>query len=171
MNEVTERQGWLDGDDQKTLLEFVLYGDPSSHFDKVPLLRSKGIYEPALRHAKTAERQPAHIFCQHRSTAREDIDIPVDLIRRVVSHLHTCCPEVHGGSVKIHSCVTCNGQCGISCQCGAGNIHSHGTPTFNKLTRFTSRKALSTIDGREITKYARATVGPAGDILKTTLSR
>lgn len=50
--EMTERQGYLDGEDQKTILSFVLYGDPLAslydlkHISK-PLYRPKG--QPKLK--------------------------------------------------------------------------------------------------------------------------
>ena len=170
MNEIAERQGWLDGDDQKTLLEFVLYGDPSSHLDKMPDSNPKSAYQP-LATTKGAFRSRPHLLCQHRTSAKSEGDVPVDLIHRVVGHLHECCPEMHGGSLKIHGAMSCNGQCGLNCQCGAGGLHSHGIGPLHKLTLFTSHRALPTADGKEVRRFARATVNHAGDIVKTTVSR
>ncbi|MBI2954169.1 MAG: tetratricopeptide repeat protein [Chloroflexi bacterium] len=170
MDETIARQGWLDGDDQKTLLEFVLYGDPSSHLDKAPEPKPKAAYRPAALPKRATHSRP-HLWCRHRMSAKDDGEMPVNLIHKVVSHLHTCCPEMHGASVRIHSCVSCNGQCGARCQCGASGLHSHGLEIPRKVTLFTSRKALQTADGRQVPRIARATVDTAGDIIKTTVSR
>ncbi|HPO58940.1 MAG TPA: hypothetical protein PLV53_08850, partial [Anaerolineaceae bacterium] len=40
VNEMTKRQGYLDGEDQKTLISFVLYGDPLRTHE-LPRIRSK----------------------------------------------------------------------------------------------------------------------------------
>ena len=38
VREMTQRQGYLDGEDQKTLISFVLYGDPLASYDGFRIL-------------------------------------------------------------------------------------------------------------------------------------
>lgn len=170
-NEMTERQGWLDGDDQKTLLQFVLYGDPSSYLDKAPEKKPKMVHQPAVTVSKTALRSRVCIYCKHPAPVRADAEIPVDLIQKVVRHLYACCPEMHGASVKLQCSVGCNKQCVSNAQCGAGGLHSHGRRMPQKLTHFTSRRPIPTADGKEVPRFARATVNLHGDVIKTTVSR
>ncbi|MBI4321377.1 MAG: tetratricopeptide repeat protein [Chloroflexi bacterium] len=167
MNEMLERQGWLDGDDQKTLLEFVLYGDPSCYLDKAPELRKNAhVAQP-----KRVLRTRPHLFCRRRSSAKQDHEVPKEIIYKAMDHIQTCCPHMHDGSIKIACCVSCDGHCGIYCQCGAGEHHTHEVSTPQKVLTFTSRKIVHAEDGRKVPRLARATLDEVGSVLKTVVSR
>jgi hypothetical protein len=60
--EMTKMQGFLDGEDQKTLLSFVLFGDPLAKYDGLkgfpkPLIRVKS--HPAVRTISDSDLEPA----------------------------------------------------------------------------------------------------------------
>jgi tetratricopeptide (TPR) repeat protein len=59
--EMTRKQGFLDGEDQKTLLSFILFGDPLAQYDGIQstpkLIRPKG--HPALKTVSDSDLQPA----------------------------------------------------------------------------------------------------------------
>ncbi|MCB2203086.1 hypothetical protein KQH56_03685 [bacterium] len=59
--EMTRKQGFLDGEDQKTLLSFILFGDPLAQYDGIQstpkLIRPK--QHPALKTLSDSDLQPA----------------------------------------------------------------------------------------------------------------
>ncbi len=79
--EMNSRQGYLDGEDQKTIISFVLYGDPLASRE-IPLAQHKSIW----RNAESAP-QPVTV-CDRSEGTDNSQDIPtevLDSVRQVVS--------------------------------------------------------------------------------------
>ena len=76
--EMHKRQGYLDGEDQKTLISFVLYGDPLARPDKFPIGR------PPKDVLRFAEKPPQiKTVCDRSETPAASEAIPEEIINEV----------------------------------------------------------------------------------------
>ncbi len=103
--EMHQRQGYLDGEDQKALISFVLYGDPSLPITAIhgsaPVQSvSKGICPP--------------IICQSRSEAggRYASD---ELVSRVKGRIEASLPHMSDARVRAKPLPVCDGTCQKPC--------------------------------------------------------
>lgn len=93
--EMTERQGFLDGEDQKTILSFVLYGDPlASIYDlkqiPKPLYRPKG--QPKFKTISDSLEE----------TDNEVLDMPVEILNGVKSVVKTYLPGLENAQMNLN---------------------------------------------------------------------
>ncbi|MCL4459081.1 MAG: tetratricopeptide repeat protein [Chloroflexi bacterium] len=166
LNATLERQGWLDGDDQKTLLEFVLYGDPAARLEGIDIKKT----EQKIAALKPAHSRP-HLFCQRKLPSHALGDVSQELVYKVVQHVVSCYPEMSEASLRFSCRESCRGQCGAACQCGKERPHRHVVDSPQKITTFTSQKSLPTQDGAHLSRIARVTVDHSGNIIKTLISK
>lgn len=90
--EMDRRQGYLDGEDQKTLISFVLYGDPL--YNDLSLAGSRA--------GRRVSKHSLHLQADAQSAAGEG-SLPDWLTKGLESeppHIHTVCDRVDGGSGK-----------------------------------------------------------------------
>jgi hypothetical protein len=91
---MTQRQGYLDGEDQKTLISFVLYGDPlgyleeNIYLDKRPLAREAGV-----REIKTISDQDLALTKNPR--------ISKDLSKELGEIMQSYIPSLNNADIKI----------------------------------------------------------------------
>lgn len=147
-----ERQGYLDGDDQKTLLAFGLFGDPL-----------QSLYP--VEGAANAMKRPSDItlLCNQSGTTVSARSVSPQLLRTAIEQIGAECSIVADGSIRIHQRPGCAGGCGHSGHQSSGSEAS--------VTTVTARKEIPTPDGTHIVKVARATVAPNGEIAKIVVSR
>ena len=93
INVMTERQGYLDGEDQKTLLSFVLYGDPL------------GYLEANVDMEKSIERDGRNLRVKAVSdqdgTLAKTSRIPQDVAVNLNEMLHSYLPSLDNASMKV----------------------------------------------------------------------
>ena len=155
--EMYGRQGYLDGDDMKTLLEFVLYGDPLASLGTAPAPKSAfRAAEPASfpllcgKHAKTL---PLHQFSE-------------DLVERVRRSLAWLQQDAEVGEIEVALRSGCpTGVCRV-CRAVSGRPEEDPEALF-----FTTRRQLRTEDGTVVMQWARVVVDPAGRITKMVVTR
>ena len=159
---MSKRQGFLDGEDQKTLISFVLYGDP--------LLTGPNIIAaPSRSSGKSMQSAKGTLNPACSKGAQVSTELPggaatlSDVKRLVARYL----PGAGSFDVRVNRAqVGCN--CG-SADCLAGR---HGTKSaFNpERTVYTVRNTvqLSQYTQRQ---YARVTVDKSGKITKLAVSR
>lgn len=164
--EMHNRQGYLDGEDQKTLISFVLYGDPLSQ----PLgsgQQIKTILRPArpLRHIKTVcDRVRSDDAGQPVST---EVDAQVKQVvekylpgmagaQITISHEHAEC------SLAEHNCPTA--QLGGSVD---ASVHSAGKPSRRVVVLSKQVKSAT----HQHHHYARLTLDESNHLVKLVVSR
>lgn len=172
MNQATRRQGYLDGDDQKTLLSFHLLGDPAARLTVNPrraaaqqaTLAAKGLSQP--------KSLDAPLYCKVRAhSSQAQASLPKgDLLGRALRWLTRAAPDIGEAGAVIVPRATCDDPhvragepCGSCAMAGAGD--AAGTYVV------TTHKSLSLADGTRIDRIARATVDGQGDLLKISVSK
>jgi hypothetical protein len=146
--EMHVRQGFLDGEDQKTLISFVLYGDPLATQAAVPT--------PASQAKRRALR-----FTTRRTRAVAPAGLPLDstLAPETVAQIKTLVaqylPEMRGAELLAARTR--------ALPAGAKGPGQHATTiTLAKTVRDRSRRHPH---------YARVTFDDAGQIVKLSVSR
>ena len=151
-----ERQGHLDGDDQKTLLEFVLYGDPLC-----------ALFQPGDEEEAEEVPPDLKLLCnQSKATANGRVASPA-FLRTAIELAVTLSPDIANGSVRVVRRSTCLGTC-------EHRGHREAQPEAGAATEvigITARKEISTEDGGRIAKFVHVTLDDAGNVLKTVVSR
>ena len=160
--EVQGRQGYLDGDDQKTLLSFLLLGDPSVKLATAPSKEAKvAIPEPMV--APT----PA-LYCRHRALAAPKATVEGDILVRVRRYLQRLSPDIADSQLTVLPRILCTAHgphyCGEDCHREQPSIQASAYV-------ITSQKAVSMVDGSQLRRVARVTVDPKGSVLKVSVSK
>jgi hypothetical protein len=164
VKEMHRRQGYLDGEDQKTLISFVLYGDP--------LATSKKI-----RKRKFATKMPEEIFPpKHIKTICDRIDIPGtsepiprEVIANVKKIVDQYLPGMRGAKVCLsheHSECSSSGHTCPTEQLG-GKTKYTKNPERRVVTL--SKQIMQTNQSHET--YARLTLDMEGNMVKLAVSR
>jgi tetratricopeptide (TPR) repeat protein len=163
--EMVKRQGYLDGEDQKTLISFVLYGDPLYMLAPASVpLTGKVIVRRTTRPSEVKTACALNGGC-----TPEDVQLDAasnERVRGIVSHY---LPGMADAETRVHS---------QHCGC-AGNGHTCPTSQIGSkqagqadagTTVVTLSKAVSEGTHRHA-RYARLTLDPSGKVLKLAVSR
>ncbi len=157
--EMNKRQGYLDGEDQKTLISFVLYGDP---------LVSTGAFMSLSKGTMRYKPHQAMIMmsdCQDEKT--EPQRLPVEIIREVKQFVEPYLPGLDGATVHInreHSVCDENGVAysDANAKNNPGQKRGRVVVTISKnvqTTQYTHHH------------YARVTLDAKGKPIKLVVSR
>ena len=160
-NEMHSRQGYLDGEDQKTLISFVLYGDPLASREKSP------------KKAKGITRQRAHrvvkTVCDRAEDEQFVPEISGEMLRKVKKEVEIYLPGLENASVLINrqhgACSARNHRCPTGefvVKNAAGALEDRVVVTFSKRVEVASRTNF---------QYARATLDKEGKMVKLAVSR
>jgi tetratricopeptide (TPR) repeat protein len=155
------RQGYLDGEDQKTLISFVLYGDPLAQVlpDGTTPKRIMRVDAHASAEVKAiCDRTEGH------STPMQDL--PAETMATVKSIVAEYLPGMQGSKVSFsHEHVECLGH-----NCTLPHIHRKAmglAPTRSLVTL--SKKMQS--GNQTHPQYARITMDAQGKVVKLAVSR
>lgn len=160
IQEAQTRQGYVDGDDQKTALEFILLGDPTARLTS----SKKGMaLEDGLVEAASA---PPQMYCKRRSF-EAGVRVEGELLARARSYLKRVAPDAWDTQLTVlprHCCTSgrffeCQGECQQEKAVPVG-------PYF-----VTARKSITLQDGRTMRRVARLTVDEDGRLLKACVSK
>jgi hypothetical protein len=161
-HEMHSRQGYLDGEDQKTLISFVLYGDPLT----LPLYSSRGL-ESTLRSRNLPGQ--VKVICD-----RSEEEYPVETVpEEVLLHVKQIVARYLPGMSDAHLTISrervqCNSQ---SHKCPAAQMGPDSLPTRQPNRRVvTLRKEVQRIS-KVHHHYARLTLDPHGKLVKLVVSR
>ncbi|MDP2663392.1 MAG: tetratricopeptide repeat protein [Dehalococcoidia bacterium] len=161
IQEAQSRQGYVDGDDQKTALEFILLGDPAARV--LSLKKRAGVQESML---DTSPSQP-QLYCKRRSSEGGAVRVEGEFMARARNYLKRVAPDAWDTQLSVlprHCCVSgrffeCQGEC-------------HNEKTIPTGPYFvTARKSISTQDGWMLHRVARITVDDDGRLLKACVSK
>jgi len=180
--EMHHRQGYLDGEDQKTLISFVLYGDPLAQPLGNPI-QPKGASHPAVLRSIKPPRGVKTICDRAR---HEDIENPVpgDVIEHVKGIVEQYLPGMKDAQVALsheHSQCIMAGH-----ECPTGQLHrkpagknvtllDEGTPPLPEDTMTTRRIVVLSkeVNGSAHMHrhYARLTLDEGNHLVKLVVSR
>jgi len=178
--EMSKRQGYLDGEDQKTLIAFVLYGDPLAQVTS-PVLHAKSLrYQSRL----LAELRTV---CDRRVPAEADPSLPPEVLASVRRVVVRYLPGMSDARVTYtHSRARCSGE-GHACPTSQMEHHtvSGGLPRPHIPARqaasgarqdgrlpalVTLSKQVSRAEGVH-PRIARLTLNERGKLMKLVVSR
>jgi hypothetical protein len=165
--EMHQRQGFLDGEDQKTLISFVLYGDPLYS----PSTESYSLGRKSIQRQKNTSMN-IKTACALGGPAVGGSDasqIPLDQVKSIMANY---LPGMEDADLRVHQ---------QTCSC-SGKDHNCPTAQFarknpdiheNSQRRFvqvTLSKRISTAD-HDHPRFARLTLNPNGKVIKLVVSR
>lgn len=153
--EMQQRQGYLDGEDQKTLLSFVLYGDPAL---------------PATTHRPLpAEREKPScppLLCQHPPRQAKSA-VSDRLINTVEQTIALNLPHMLHAPMRAERIRLCSGACSRRCR----HSGSKAAAPAPEQWAFTLRKDIPIAGEGAHRQVVRVTVDPQGRVLKMSVSR
>lgn len=159
MEEMAERQGFLDGEDQKTILSFVLYGDPSL---KAPIVAS-------------STKQPAEgeifcpsVVCGMRAQDRAEVD--EEVVAKVRRYLVEKAPFM----AKLELKVASQSLCAKDCNCGESCFLRQAPLGVKKAPPnlvFTSQQLAPLPGDGTLKQIFRVTADQGGNVLKVAISK
>lgn len=172
--EMVSRQGYLDGEDQKTLISFVLYGDPLAYITDYKV-QSKSIFR-SLQHSpeiKTiCDRTFANGECHQDAVTPPIPEETLASVKQVVEQYLpgmrgaqiSCSPTHAGCSGKNHSCPTSQ----LTCKSNSEEKINRRVVTLSKKVESKNGKSAKPIIHNH---YARLTLDSKYKIIKMAVSR
>lgn len=162
--EMHRRQGYLDGEDQKTLISFVLYGDPL--YVAQPLPRGTAPKAPARPSRRPKDMK---IACALGAANIPADDLQPETLDRVKTIVAQYLPGLADANAKVHSQhCGCDGRDHL-CPCSQLGMKSAPAETQQTVV-VTLTKHISD-GGRKHVHFARLTLDSTGKVLKLAVSR
>jgi hypothetical protein len=160
VREMNKRQGFLDGEDQKTLISFVLYGDP--------LVGAASAGSQPKGFIRQTVHPDVKTICDRNSENSGAAPLSTELLYQVKAMVAEYLPGIDNAELRVHHPHgTCDG-------------HNHTCPT----SQMHAAKAASDPDHTVVTvaketqvgpilhhQYARVTLDSRGKMIKLALSR
>jgi tetratricopeptide (TPR) repeat protein len=162
VEELARKQGFLDGEDQKTLLSFTLYGDPSLRANITYSKKSCEAWE------KRGVNCPS-IICGRKAT-RGEAQVEGEVVSKVKSYLEEHLPALRGSELKISSQKACGGGCNCGGSCAFGKM-AHGCSREVSSLVFTSERLVPIAGDGSMKQVIKVTTDKGGNILKVAVSR
>jgi peptidase C25-like protein/tetratricopeptide repeat protein len=158
--EMHARQGFLDGEDQKTLIEFVLYGDPLA-------------CAPGIRPSRTAKRALPHLadpppmICD-----KSDGETPLtpEAVARIKSVVAQYLPGMRGAQWRV---AYSHAECTSKHNCPTAHLAKFRKSPVRRVPHtavVTLSKTLHA-NARAHSHYARLTLDESGAVVKLAVSR
>ncbi|NMC81140.1 MAG: hypothetical protein GYA59_17405 [Chloroflexi bacterium] len=161
VQEMNQRQGFLDGEDQKTLISFVLYGDP--------LIASTALKADAKRILRKRVHPAVKTVCDRQENTLESQRIPAAVLREVKRSVEGYLPGLEDADFIVsEGHLHCEEE-GLAC--------STAQPDFKVAQNSASERAVVTISKQvKVAQkihhhYARVTLNAKGQPVKVALSR
>lgn len=160
VKKMTEDQGYLDGEDQKTILSFVLYGDPLASS-----LNIKEVTKPAIRPTTTPELKTI-------SDSREELivaanEMPDEILEKVRKVISSYLPGLDDATVSLNPQLT-------NFKLDPAMVHAH-RQKFDAVSQ-SQRYVVTLKKSYEYRQhnhnhFARVTFNQKGEMLKLSTSR
>jgi hypothetical protein len=159
--EMDKRQGYLDGEDQKTLIQFVLYGDPLAQ----PHLH--GATPKAIQRENGQEYLIETVCDKSDGNAPDPQSIPMEVVTQVKSLLQDQLPGMKNARVGYsREHVGC-----IDHDCPLPHVHAKNATKLRGARQVvTLTKSIQDGD-REHAQYTRITLDKDGKMVKLAVSR
>ncbi|HSB90215.1 MAG TPA: C25 family cysteine peptidase [Anaerolineales bacterium] len=162
--EMHRRQGYLDGEDQKTLISFVLYGDPM-HSPQVAVAATA----PKSVVRKVTRPTAMKVVCALGGPERSVRDLDPVAFERVKTIVSQYLPGLSDASARVHAQhFGCDGRDHV---CPSAQLGVKGTsPAGRDNVVVTLTKQVQSSGARHV-HFARLTLDAAGKVLKLAVSR
>lgn len=156
---MVKKQGYLDGEDQKTILSFILYGDPLA-----TLIDLKSVAKPLSRAKTLPEIKVVNDFGQELTM--QESGLSDEILSEVKSVVSKYLPGLQNGEYSVNS------QQSYFKVPGSANKSSQTPEKENKDQHYviTLKKSISQ-DNISHPSFARMTLDRKGKIIKLALSR
>ncbi len=160
VREMNRRQGFLDGEDQKTLISFVLYGDP---------LMSGMTVNAQTKSLPRLQAQPAiKTVCDRRSPGASSQPLPQEVLIEVKKAMQKYLPGFDATEVFFS-------EEHVSCEQSEHHCPMYELGGKAASPEFTGRKVVTMSKqvraGHLHTHYVKATVDKTGKLVKLAVSR
>ena len=157
---MTEEQGYLDGEDQKTILSFVLYGDPLASSANI-----KQVSKPAIRPTTTPELKTI-------SDSREELivaasEMPTEILDKIRKVISSYLPGLDDATVSLNPQLT-----NFTLDPAMVQAHKQKFDYVSQSQRYvvTLKKSYE-YRQRSHSYFARMTFNQKGEMLKLSTSR
>ncbi len=158
VKEMQDRQGYLDGEDQKTLISFVLYGDPS--------LSATAVWSGIAQRTVGKTLCPP-LICQRKARQQKSI-VSDELIAAVKRDIEASLPHMAQARIHASPLAVCGGDCSHRCPLARGAAKAARAQRGNWT--FTLEKDIVNGEGTH-RQVVKATVDERGHILKMAVSK
>jgi len=161
INIMSQRQGYLDGEDQKTIMSFVLYGDPLGYLEPNIYLDRKFIREEPKFYVNLVNDQDGFLTKHSRineSTAKNLNEI----LQSYLPSIEKASISIREHQIRIEKMINGNGN-------HSSQTHLPDHPTYNRtqITFSQSTKASQ----HQHNQFAKATLDENGKLIKLAVSR
>jgi len=160
--EMHRRQGYLDGEDQKTLISFVCYGDPLAQTDE-NRLGPKSVLRP------TSMPAPVSTVCDKSDPSPSPEPVPEEVMSQVKRVVAQYLPGMKGANLVYtheHAGCTSHDHACPTAQMGAKSIPTH-QPDRQVVTLSKQIQQNSHLHRQ----FARLTLDSEGKLVKLVVSR
>jgi hypothetical protein len=163
-NEMHRRQGFLDGEDQKTLVSFVLYGDPLYSLSAAAAASGAKAFV-----RKTGRASQVKTACALGGPERTTKDLDPQTYDRVKTIVAQYLPGMKDASARVRSQhCGCEGK---GHQCPSHQLGMKAAASAADDTMVVTLSKSIADDGRKHMHFARLTLDPSGRVLKLAVSR
>jgi len=159
--EMNRRQGYLDGEDQKTLLSFVLYGDP--------LVDNQAYLAKSRRAIRPRELPKVKVVCDHQTGECYDLGIERETVRAVKKALREYLPGLDDAEVRFSQQITASDNVDAKMRNRELKENDKGSGSTGNIVMTVSKHY--NVAERVHRHYARVTLNPQGKMLKIAVSR
>jgi tetratricopeptide (TPR) repeat protein len=162
--EMHRRQGYLDGEDQKTLISFVLYGDPL--YVAQPLPRGTAPKAPTRPSRRPKDIKAACALGPGKVPADELQPETFDRVKTIVSQY---LPGLADAKAQVHAQhCGCEGRDHL---CPSSQLGLKAGPGDGQQTMVVTLSKQTPDGGRNHVHFARLTLDSTGKVLKLAVSR
>ena len=165
--EMNQRQGFLDAEDQKTLISFVLFGDPLAQPYKARV-------NPKITAHLSDSAVPITTVCEHPTEDESDLQVSLETIDHLKGIVAQYLPGMNDASVKLFQERQTSPKLCDHCTCGKGCVLSKGNAKDNPVIK-SQRRVVTLSKNFERAKhihrqYARLTLDERGNVVKMVVS-
>lgn len=169
--EMHKRQGYLDGEDQKTLISFVLYGDPLASGQNFQSLGDFGSFKNASKDVQRFSDNAPQIktICDRADAQGGSQPIPEEVLGNVKRMVKQYLPGMEGADLSMsyeHAECCCEGH-----SCPTGQLGAKSRPEVDPQRRVVTMSKETRDAYRVHPSYARLTFDQEGKIVKVAVSR
>jgi hypothetical protein len=159
VKEMQKRQGFLDGEDQKTLISFVLYGDPLAQAK-----RQKYQVKNTLR--TSIQSTQVNTICD-KANLEQPPEIPTEVVDQVKNIVKNYLPGMTGSNVLYsHDHIECQGH-----DCPRLNLGNKSRDQELQNRRVITLSKQIQREKTTHSHYARITMNKEGKIIKLAVSK
>jgi hypothetical protein len=165
--EMNQRQGFLDAEDQKTLISFVLFGDPLAQPFKTKVTPK---VTPHLSDAAV----PVATMCERSCEGEAGSTVPLETISHLKSIVAQYLPGMDDAEVRVahehQRCASLGKKCSCGQQCQFSKIAAKKQAANQVQRRVVTLNKTFEHAQRRHTQYARLTLDERGKIVKMVVS-